>query len=100
MPTDEVTIVLIHGAGTGAWAWERVQARLPIPSLAVDMPLGEEGATPHRCADIVMAALSDSQTSRLIPVLHSWAGVLRCRSAKFPPFCSPCSPPDEFVMSE
>ncbi|TVR06612.1 MAG: alpha/beta hydrolase [Spirochaetaceae bacterium] len=76
MTTTNATAVLIHGAGTGAWVWDRVTEKLSLPALPVEMPLGEEGATPQWCADVVMKALSDHGGGAVIPVLHSWAGVL------------------------
>mgnify|MGYP000659136378 CR=1 FL=1 len=30
--------ILIHGAGLGAWAWDRVLPELALPALAVDLP--------------------------------------------------------------
>ncbi|TVR06449.1 MAG: alpha/beta hydrolase, partial [Spirochaetaceae bacterium] len=62
--------------GTGAWVWDRVTEKLSLPALPVEMPLGEEGATPQWCADVVMKALSDRGDGSIILVLHSWAGVL------------------------
>ena len=76
MTTASRTAVLIHGAGTGTWVWDRVHEKLTLSAVAVEMPLGEEGTTPQRCADLVTAARSDRPEGVIIPVLHSWAGVL------------------------
>ena len=76
MTTANATAVLIHGAGTGAWVWDRVTEKLSLPAVAVEMPLGEPGTTPQRCADLVMDALADRGDGSIILVLHSWAGVL------------------------
>ena len=76
MTEENATAVLIHGAGTGAWVWDRVTEKLMLPAVAVEMPLGEPGTTPQRCADLVAAALADRGEGAVIPVLHSWAGVL------------------------
>lgn len=34
-----IGFLLIHGAGLGAWAWDRVTPQLDFPALAVDLPM-------------------------------------------------------------
>lgn len=76
MAKENMTAVLIHGAGTGAWVWEEVQSKLGITSLAIDLPLHESLSTPEYCAGIIQEQLAALDGTRFVLVLHSWAGVL------------------------
>lgn len=75
MPSER-TVVLLHGAGTGAWVWERVVAALPIAALALDVPGRTAEATPDSCANQLVAALDRQRVGPVMLVLHSLAGVL------------------------
>ncbi len=74
--TDEPTVVLLHGAGTGAWVWERVIDELPIPAIALEVPGRVAGATPDGCAAALVAELDRKGVGPVVLVLHSLAGVL------------------------
>lgn len=54
---SEITIVLLHGAGTGAWVWERVLKELSMRAVALDIPGRTDGATPDNCAAALVAEL-------------------------------------------
>ncbi len=70
------TIVFLHGAGMGAWVWERVINELPASAIALDVPSRSREATPERCADALVAELNHREVGSVILVMHSLAGVL------------------------
>ncbi|NBC17246.1 MAG: alpha/beta fold hydrolase [Bacteroidetes bacterium] len=74
--TSTDTFVLFHGAGTGAWIWERVRQALPAPSVAIDLPSRHPDATPDTVADAVVDRLSGDGLESVTLVLHSLSGVL------------------------
>ena len=74
--SNKTTIVFLHGAGTGAWVWERVMNELSIPSVALDIPGRTTGATPENCSEALVAELDRRGIDSLILVMHSLAGVL------------------------
>ena len=76
------TIVLLHGAGTGAWVWERVQASLQTSSLALDIPCRVAGATPDGCAAAIVSELDRRGVAEVVMVLHSLSGVLAAGLAR------------------
>lgn len=43
MPRD---LILLHGAGLGAWIWDRVLPHLHLPARALDLPGRGDGTTP------------------------------------------------------
>ncbi len=74
--SNEVTIVFLHGAGTGAWVWERVMNELSTPAVALDIPGRIDGATPDNCAAALVNELDRMGIDSVILVMHSLAGVL------------------------
>ena len=44
---SERTLLLLHGAGTGAWVWDELTKNLATPAVALDVPGRVEGATPE-----------------------------------------------------
>jgi len=74
--SNEVTIVFLHGAGTGAWVWERVINELSIPAVALDIPGRIDGTTPDNCAAALVTELDRMGIGSVILVMHSLAGVL------------------------
>ena len=74
--SNKTTVVFLHGAGTGAWIWERVINELPVPAIALNVPGRSPEATPERCADALVAELNQREIGSVILVLHSLAGVL------------------------
>jgi len=73
---ERPTILLLHGAGTGAWVWERVVPILSAPALALDVPSRLKGVTPDLCADQLVRDLDDRHVGHVLLVVHSLAGVL------------------------
>jgi len=73
---NEITMVFLHGAGTGAWVWERVIKELSAPAVALDIPGRIDGATPDNCAAALVAELDRRGVNSVVLVLHSLAGVL------------------------
>ena len=74
--SNKTTIVFLHGAGTGAWVWERVMNELSVPAIALDVPGRSAGATPQHCAEALVAELDQRGIDSVILVMHSLAGVL------------------------
>jgi len=74
--SNEVTIVFLHGAGTGAWVWERVMNKLSTPTVALDIQGRIDGATPDNCAEALVTELDRMGIDSVILVMHSLAGVL------------------------
>lgn len=73
---DHSTIILLHGAGTGAWVWQRVLDTLDVPALALDVPGRSAGVTPDSCAAELMDEIDRRDLSSVVLVLHSLAAVL------------------------
>lgn len=74
--TSNVTMVFLHGAGTGAWVWERVINQLSLPALALDVPGRVNGVTPDSCSAALVAELDRRGVGSVILALHSLSGVL------------------------
>lgn len=70
------TFVLLHGAGTGAWIWSRLQGELSLPSVALDVPGRNTDATPDTVVREIVDELDRRGTEAVYLVLHSLAGVL------------------------
>lgn len=68
--------VFQHGAGTGAWVWERVISALPMESVALDVPGRKAGVTPENCSAELFSELERRGIDTVVLVLHSLAGVL------------------------
>jgi pimeloyl-ACP methyl ester carboxylesterase len=77
--SNGVTIVFLHGAGTGTWVWERVMNELSTPTVALDNYGRIKGATPDNCAEAIVAELDRMGIGSVILVMHSLAGVLASR---------------------
>jgi pimeloyl-ACP methyl ester carboxylesterase len=70
------TFVLLHGAGVGAWVWDKVMAELSTRSLALEVPGRRPGVTPEECASELVAELDQRGVEGVVLVAHSLAGVL------------------------
>lgn len=70
------TIILLHGAGTGTWVWERVIDKLSVPAHALDVPCRKPGVTPDSCAKELINDINKLGISSIILVMHSLSGVL------------------------
>ena len=68
---------LVHGAGMGAWCWERFIAELEArghQAATVDLPLNDQSAGANRLAEIVLAAFAPFDD--LVLVGHSMSGLI------------------------
>lgn len=74
--SNEITVVFLHGAGTGAWVWQRVMNALPNPAVALELPGRNESVTPDHCAEQIISELDSKGVGSVILVMHSLAGVL------------------------
>ncbi len=88
---ERIGFLLIHGAGLGAWAWNRVLPHLTLPSLAVDFPLrGDPGKTLSSLTleEYVQHVIRASETlpvDRFVLVGHSIGGEIALRIASLFP---------------
>jgi pimeloyl-ACP methyl ester carboxylesterase len=74
--THQSTVVLLHGAGTGPWIWDRVIEAINIPAVALPVPGRKPGVTPDGCAAELVGELDRRGIMNVVLVLHSVAGVL------------------------
>lgn len=74
--SEKTTLVLLHGAGVGAWVWEPVQQMLTAPAWALNVPGRHAGATPDGCAAALVADMDRRGLQSVVLVVHSLAGVL------------------------
>lgn len=70
-------LLLLHGAGLGAWIWTTTKARLTVSAQAVDLPGRPGGASPDSvslqdCVDHVVAVLYAADSPPII-VAHSFS---------------------------
>jgi pimeloyl-ACP methyl ester carboxylesterase len=71
------TFALVHGAGHGAWCWDRVLPRLTARghrAIAMDLPCEDNSATFSTYADAVIASLARIEGD-VILVGHSLGGM-------------------------
>lgn len=79
--------LLIHGAGLGAWAWDRVVPHLTLPALAVDLPMrGDPNKTLSalKLEDYVQSVVDDVAkfpVEKFVLVGHSIGGEIALRIA-------------------
>ncbi|WKZ29255.1 MAG: alpha/beta hydrolase [Patescibacteria group bacterium] len=84
---ERIGFILIHGAGLGAWAWERVMPLLKAPSIAVDLPMrGDPNKTLHalKLEDYVQSVIDDAakfSVEKFVLVGHSIGGEIALRVA-------------------
>lgn len=69
--------LLLHGAGLGAWIWERVSPRLELTATALDLPGRTDGRNPGTvtlkdAVEYIGRALNESP-GRSIVVAHSFS---------------------------
>jgi pimeloyl-ACP methyl ester carboxylesterase len=71
------TYALVHGAGHGAWCWERLVPRLEKKghrAVTMDLPCADSTATYNTYADVVIASLARS-AGDVVLVGHSLGGL-------------------------
>lgn len=74
---DPVTVVLVHGAWHGAWAWDEVAGRLRAdgtPVVALDLPSVAAGGDMYDDARAVGEAIAAADGETVV-VAHSYGGV-------------------------
>jgi pimeloyl-ACP methyl ester carboxylesterase len=74
---DSATVVLVHGAWHGAWAWDEVAARLRAdgtPVVAFDLPSVASGGDMYDDARAVRDAIAAADGETVV-VAHSYGGV-------------------------
>lgn len=74
---DPVTVVLVHGAWHGAWAWDEVAGRLGAdgtPVVALDLPSVAAGGDMYDDARAVGEAIAAADGETVV-VAHSYGGV-------------------------
>lgn len=72
------TFVLVHGAWHATWCWERLVPELEARghgAWTMDLPSDDPGATFETYADVVVAAMKESQADDIVLVGHSLAGM-------------------------
>lgn len=70
-------LLLLHGAGLGAWIWNGVKSRLTVPAQAVDLPGRGDGENPgsltlRDCVDHLVTLLHAADAPPII-VAHSFS---------------------------
>ncbi|MCK8647140.1 alpha/beta fold hydrolase [Mycobacterium colombiense] len=71
------TFALVHGAGSGAWCWQKLSLELESLGhrvITMDLPCDVASATFDDYADVVCAAVSDVAGDDLTLVGHALAG--------------------------
>ncbi|MFA5853775.1 MAG: alpha/beta fold hydrolase [Patescibacteria group bacterium] len=82
-----VGFLLIHGAGLGAWAWDRVTPLLKYPALAVDLPMRgdpNKAMSALKLEDYVQAVVDAAAAfpvEKIVLVGHSIGGEIALRVA-------------------
>jgi pimeloyl-ACP methyl ester carboxylesterase len=85
---ERVGVILIHGAGLGAWAWKRVLPLLGVPGVAVDLPLRGDKSKAlmtlglDAYVETVVKAAEGLQAERLVLVGHSVGGEIALCAAE------------------
>lgn len=74
--SDDITTVLLHGAGTGAWVWADVADAIGVRAVALEVPGRVAGATPVGCAAALVDEMDRRGIDGVVLVVHSLAGVL------------------------
>lgn len=80
---DDVAIVLLHGAGLGAWIWDDVLENIAYRALAIDFPgRGIHADVPtkklslSKYVESVYTDLKQLRSRKIIIVAHSISGIL------------------------
>ena len=83
---ENTRLVLLHGAGLGAWVWKKVEPLLQMPSVSVDFP-DRDRYKPDHSLDLdsycrtILDTISKWPREKVILVAHSISGVVACRMA-------------------
>jgi pimeloyl-ACP methyl ester carboxylesterase len=84
MAMENAKLVLLHGAGMGAWIWNKVQPLLQVDSVAVNFPNRDSYRADHTLTlddycGAVLREIGQSPRTKIILVAHSIAGVIASR---------------------
>lgn len=82
-------LLLLHGAGLGAWIWEGVRSRLTVSSQAVDLPGRGDGENPglvtlRDCVDYVTTLLHAADAPPVLVAHSISAQVAFVAASEFP----------------
>jgi pimeloyl-ACP methyl ester carboxylesterase len=85
MPPANHELLLLHGAGLGAWIWNTTKGRLTVPAQAVDLPGRSDGVNPgsvtlQDCVDHVVTLLHAADAPPII-VAHSFSAQIAAVAA-------------------
>jgi pimeloyl-ACP methyl ester carboxylesterase len=77
-------LILLHGAGLGAWIWNKVEPMLQVKSIAVDFPNRDNYRADHTLTlddycEAVHREIGQSSRTKVILVAHSIAGIVASR---------------------
>lgn len=73
---SDVTCVMLHGAGTGAWIRQAVIDLMVTSAVALDVPGRRAGVTPDDCAAALVEEVDRRGIDEVVVVVHSLSGVL------------------------
>jgi pimeloyl-ACP methyl ester carboxylesterase len=81
---ENTRVVLLHGAGLGAWIWNKVEPLLQMPFVSVDFPNRDNYKADHSIdfdtyCRVVLDSLSQWPNEKVVIVAHSIAGVVGCK---------------------
>jgi pimeloyl-ACP methyl ester carboxylesterase len=85
--SNEIGIVLIHGAGLGSWIWRETEKHLQTESLAIDFPGRNNDSKDNKSltlddyCDHVLDCIRDWDKQQVILVGHSIGGVIALKLA-------------------
>ena len=80
---SNIGLILLHGAGLGAWIWDDLGASLGYPYLAVDLPgrgkhadISTTDLTLEQYAESVLLDINKIHYKKLMIVAHSISGII------------------------
>src|SRR5690349_2365969 len=81
---ENTKLVLLHGAGLGAWIWKKLEPMLQVPFVTVSFPnrdgyRADHGLTLDDYCEAVLREVGESPRTKIVLVAHSIAGVVACR---------------------
>ena len=81
---ENTQLVLLHGAGLGAWIWNKLQPLLQLPSVTVSFPnrdsyKADNHITLDDYCEAVHREIGTSPRTKVALVAHSISGVVACR---------------------
>lgn len=86
--SNEIGIVLIHGAGLGSWIWRETEAYLQTESLPVDFPGRENASDANKSLTLddycnhLLVKIRDWDKPKVVLAAHSIGGVIALKLAR------------------